>query len=214
MIRLLLISISLLLFSQGVSAQKEGCITPSDGIYKFDTLNRELATRSIVNALSELYPELTSNESKQVENWVRTEVFSTKRGSESILEWDLDDPDFCQTRSYTFQSPEGVNTDTVSFDICNSILKDDVSANSQWSLRLEDTYVSLTFCNEIIEKLDRVGYYEVKFIDGRFQVNEPMVYKDKYHSEVTIYLSTLKTERSIPVLKDTAFLYTVAPVMD
>ncbi len=144
-----------------IGESPEDCFTPNDIIIKFATFKPSILYDEILAFYRENKIELSKADNLIIKKWVSDEVFNPN-SDENILEWNLDDDDFCKVRRTIFRNKDGIPLDTVSVKICNSIINEGVTVSGFW---LQRTYqggvLTISCCSKIRKTLDRVGYYSI-----------------------------------------------------
>ncbi len=194
-----------------VNEKPSNCFNPSDAVYKFKQTDAKTLMVAIRSFLSRGNRDFDEQDFMEIDHWIQNDVFSTKMSNEEILEWNINDPDFC------ISSPEmygiDVNGDTsesVEINICNSVLNTNVIPESYWQFISKDRKldISLTFCVNSSKWLGKAAYYEIR--EDRPE-RPDFELRAKYQANVDFYFTICTREDSFITQKihsDDAFMYT------
>lgn len=138
-------------------------IDPNDSFYKFETLREEHIITHLNNIIDTNEIEIREEEYDELVNWIENEVFSHNRSFSNIIEWNVNDEDFCIVRRTTSTKPNGEINSFSTINICNSILNTDVSGGDYWYYRTSSRGMfTISHHSKLIKDFGDRGYYEVQ----------------------------------------------------
>jgi hypothetical protein len=202
-----------------IGKSPNNCTSPSDAIIKFQKSNEMDVVNAIIRYATSRDIEFENSEEEEIENWINNSVFSSKRGDAQIVEWNINDEDICFIQQVTVgkASDSSKIGKSVEIKICNTVLTKDLSAGNTWTFDSKNFSITLQYCFDVLEHVKRVGYYEVREENGRFE-RSLKTDLQKYYTSVNVHLQFYdkrsNTELTKFILTDNGFLYTDAPIME
>lgn len=191
-----------------IGESPKDCFEPHDIIIKFATFRPNILYDEILAFYRENKIELSKADNLIIKKWISDEVFNPN-SNENILEWNLDDDDFCKVQRTVFSNKDGVPLDTVSVKICNSILNEGVTVGAHWTQRTyQDGELIVRCCSKIRKTLNRVAYYSIikKPTGPEYGISHDKL-KHVGVTEVYFHYQSKGTEIIKKIFTDEAFLY-------
>jgi hypothetical protein len=184
---------------------------PSDAMYKFKNLNsdNDILYNAILEVVANEHNETTIDEQLKIRK-LADGLFKTK--PHGVVEWNIDDSDFCKTGYITTNFASG-GSHKSSIKVCNSVINNDVmNVGSYYSdyqgIRGEKDFVTFYFYNKILKTLDKVAYYDVTEKLGKQKIDYWT--KLKHLALTDIFIQYTDYERNTIITKkisDTTLLY-------